>query len=187
MQRRSSQPCRWVRRARRINPGKGHNTCDLNIFTNVTVTKCVGFYDKNANKGDTGDAISGDMLNALQLLLGGSPTGTIVEKIDYGKNDVAGDFNTTLYGLTVVGYHWGGGNDAAKNGSAFYLFDAGSEGVTSLGMVAGMHKALSNGVVLYTGTPSIPGVVVPEPSTYLLMLAGLGGIGLAVRRRRDNA
>jgi hypothetical protein len=41
---------------------------------------------------------------------------------------------------------------------------------------------LSCGVNCSIGAPPVPGV--PEPSTYVLMFAGLGAIGAALRRRR---
>lgn len=163
--------------------------CDLNIFTNVTATKCVGFFDKNdAQKGDIGNALNADQQLAMQLF--GLPTdGTILNKVVYSNGD--GNFGMTFYGITVVGYHWGNypdDPDNIGNVSALYYFDAGVDGVSDLGMTK-TSQGLSNGIVFYTGNPPCTGEgcnEVPEPSSFGLVAAGIAGLGIMVRRRRRS-
>jgi len=78
----------------------------------------------------------------------------------------------------------------ASNQFSLYLFDGGTAGITSIafttvgtsvnghGIPQGLsHASLYDADVVPTVTPT------PEPSTYLLMVTGLGLVGL-VRRRR---
>lgn len=46
------------------------------------------------------------------------------------------------------------------------------------------NKALSNAMLFTKTNIPDPNIVVPEPSTYAMMLAGMVGLGVAARRRR---
>ena len=48
-------------------------------------------------------------------------------------------------------------------------------------------SGLSGGSASYAGTLAFVASVVPEPGTWMLMVAGIGAIGLVLRRRRDSA
>ena len=89
------------------------------------------------------------------------------------------NFGTTLFGLTIIGAHFGNVDGPAGNVSVFWLFDFGTTGVT--GVQLDNTQGFSNAALYTTGTPP-PGV--PEPATWALMLMGFGAAGYAIRRRR---
>lgn len=134
---------------------------------------CQGYYDKNVLKTGAGDLASADEVTALNLL-GLTGTITVLEKIEG-----SGDFDTLLNGLTWIGVHYGRGNGPVDNPggvTAFYRFDAG----TNLDSFSFTNGSIS-GVALYsTG-------VIPEPATWGLMILGIGGIGIAMRRRQRQS
>jgi len=158
--------------------------CDLGLTTPDAID-CAGYYPGNLNAGsqteNIQDAIAsldgdyewdGDWATAeatKQLTLGGA-----------GSNELS--FGETLFGLTIIGAHFGNVAGPAGNVSVFWLFDFGTEGAdfVTLDNVQGFSNA-----VLYTtgGTPPVP-----EPATWAMMLLGFGAAGTAMRRsRRRNA
>jgi hypothetical protein len=87
--------------------------------------------------------------------------------------DTAGQFDI-LEWLTFTG---GTGRYAGATGSATYT------GLLTLGMVEGMPGSWATGT--FAGTLAAPGI--PEPGVWGLLIAGLGAIGAASRRRRALA
>ena len=99
-----------------------------------------------------------------------------------GDNNNELNFSQTLYGVTVVGAHFGASLlGQQQNVSVFWLFDFGNEGADSValnGDLDGLNiNAFSNGTLYLTGTPSVP-----EPGTWLMLLLGFAGIGFTLRR-----
>lgn len=88
------------------------------------------------------------------------------------------NFGKTLFGQTIIGVHFGNvAVDPTGNISAFWLLDLGAAGANfvSLDNTRGFSNA-----VLYTTTPP----AVPEPATWLMMIAGFGAIGFGLRQAR---
>ena len=158
--------------------------CDVGLTTPDAID-CAGYYPQNWNAGSPqqialtqeaiasldgdfewdGDwnAVSGSTQLAVDL---GGPNG---DQLSFGQ---------TLFGLTVIGAHFGNVEGPAGNVSVFWLFDFGTEGAdfVTLDNTDGFSNA-----VLYTtgGTPPVP-----EPATWAMMLLGFGAAGTAMRRSR---
>ncbi len=85
------------------------------------------------------------------------------------------DFGTELFGDTYIGVHWGG-----NEGTAFYLlhFD------TPTTQIAINRNRFSGGVLFSTELFTPPAV--PEPASWAMLIAGMGIVGFAMRRRKTT-
>lgn len=149
-------------------------------FTNPDATACTGYYSGNLLNGSPEDrafqAAAIALLPAGAGVFDGSQAAWDALdpewKIDGGTPI---DFGVTLYGVNIIGAHFGNAFETAENNvSVFWQIDFGTEGGT---LTLANPQGWSN-AVLYT-----PGVV-PEPATWAMMIAGFGMTGAAIRRRK---
>lgn len=154
--------------------------CDVTL-TAPDAMDCAGYFSGNLLNGSAEDIAN--QQEAIAELDGdfvwdgdwASVEGTkILTLTGTGENEI--DFGTALFGQTIIGAHFGNVAGPAGNVSVFWLFDFGTEGVTSIALddVQGFSNA-----VLYTTAPAVP-----EPATWAMMLLGFGAAGYAMRRRR---
>ena len=158
--------------------------CDAGLVQGAS--SCAGYYQGNLLNNSPADiplqtAAIGD-LNAGYTFNGDFNATTKVETLT-GGNMI--DFGQMLTGETVVGIHFGNVAGPAGNVTAFYLFDFGADGMSSITLNDTM--GFSNAVLYNTGgIGGGMGGAVPEPATWALMVLAFGGIGMALRGRREQ-
>jgi hypothetical protein len=156
--------------------------CDATL-TNPDALDCAGYYSGNLINGSEEDRA--DQAAALALLGygdlfdGSEAAWDALDpqwKIVATEGDSPVDFGVTLFGINVIGAHFGNVPGDAGNVSVFWVIDFGEAGGTlTLDDATGWSNA-----VLYTP----PGV--PEPATWAMMLLGFGAAGTALRRSRRS-
>jgi len=153
-------------------------------LTTPNAIDCDGYYSQNVLDGSATDVALQQQAIAN---LGGSWDGDWTALVNAGDvitaltNTNELDFGKTLFGLTIIGAHYGNIPDPGAsqgNVSVFWLFDFGTTGADHVTL--NNTQGWSNAALYETGTP--PGV--PEPATWAMMLLGFGGVGVAMRRRR---
>jgi hypothetical protein len=140
-------------------------------------TSCSGWWEGNLLGGSPQQiADTKAALLALGFVWNGS---TIVQNIPSGNSDGIIDFNGILSGNTIIGVHRGGNgrNGDPGNATAFFKW-------SNLAPTDKLKLNISglSGHTLYTTTFS----QVPEPGTWMLMIAGIGLVGWQLRRRRQT-
>lgn len=164
----------------------GAHACSLSDLAGITATACTGWYEGNMN--DTA-ALTADT-TALNLLPGGGGFTALntawLDKIDVSGNPIS--FSQTMYGDTIVSFHNGAAkgqpNSIGYDGTAFYEFNAGLAGLTSLNLNV---PGWSNAALWLTGSAPPPVTGVPEPAIWAMLLVGFGGLGVALRGHRKAA
>ena len=160
--------------------------CDPTLVT-PNASDCSGYYDGNLLGGsatkielqkqaiadlDSDFVFDGDW---------GAVEGTKILTLS-GGNML--DFGMMLYGETIIAAHFGNVAGPAGNVTAFYLFDFGTTGVSSITL--NNTQGFSNAVLYTTGAGAVP-----EPAVWMLLILAFGGIGFAMRnaktRRRGAA
>jgi hypothetical protein len=140
---------------------------------------CAGFVFGNAlNNAENTDPTTSELLAELGYF--GSLAG--IETIS-GAGGMTIDFNTLLFGETIVGIRFGNGSGApggsGSNGdgddTAFYKFNADATGLDAFTTIYG---ARSSARLYSTGVGAVP-----EPSTWMFMLLGMAGVGFTMRRK----
>lgn len=169
-----------------VGPAATATTCLNFSFSGATETSCAGGYTGNLI---TGTSMTNSTGVAALSALGAGTTYLAQITNSSGFGGSGGnviDFGTTLTGTVVIGIHYGGAGDSGGEATSFFAFNAGS-GVSSITVTGRTGTqipfGLSNAALFENGGP------VPEPATWGMMLLGLAGIGVAVRRskRRNPA
>lgn len=151
----------------------------------VSANACSGYYADNLIGGSP-DKIEAQIYGVSQL------PGTFEWNGDWdsinkitslsGPQGDQMNFGTTLFGITIIGAHFGNVAGPAGNVSVFWLFDFGTTGANFVTLAD--TGGWSNAALYTTGTPPS----VPEPATWAMMLLGFGAAGAAMRRsRRQNS
>ena len=156
------------------------SACDLGLPTPDAIA-CAGYYSGNLLNGSAEDIANQQA--AIDSLPGdfqfdgdwGALAGNTILTLTNGNQL---NFGETMFGLTIIGAHFGNVAGDAGNVSVFWLFDFGTEGADFVTLDD--PTGWSNATLYTTGTP--PGV--PEPATWAMMLFGFGAAGTALRRSR---
>lgn len=167
------------------------SACDLGLPTPNAIA-CAGYYDGNLLNGSPTDIANQQA--AIDSLPGTYQWGgnwsalenstnpdSVITSLTNGNQM---NFSTTMFGLTIIGAHFGNIAGDAGNVSVFWLFDFGTTGANFVTLDD--PQGWSNAALYTTGSPPPPPTV-PEPATWAMMLLGFGAAGAAMRRSRRKA
>jgi len=165
------------------SPALASEPCDIGLPT-PDATACAGYFTGNLLNGSPTDRTA--QQNAIASLPGpytwdGNWTGLVVDgrSITSLQNGNQLNFGQTMFGLTIIGAHFGNVAGPAGNVSVFWLIDFGTTGANYLTLDD--PQGWSNAALYTTGTRP---PAVPEPATWAMMLVGFGAAGAAMRRSR---
>ena len=144
--------------------------------------KCTGWYYGNLNGGGTvGGTVPADELAAIKLLDPTISSLTVLAYLPSLNGATQFDFGQLLSGKTIIGLHkgaagdWQTGRGKPGSGTAFYLWN----NLSPQQKISVNLAGLSNATLYMTSS-------VPEPGTWMLMIAGVGLVGWQLRRRRQT-
>ena len=140
-----------------------------------TASACSGWWAGNLLGGNATQLT--DTQTALAQLGLSWDKVTVIQTIDENYIKPFMNFTPLLSGTTIIGVHRGGNGNNGDPGqaTAFFRWDnLNKQDVITLNLSG-----------LSTHTLYVMGVV-PEPSTWLLMIAGVGLVGWQLRRRRQT-
>ena len=145
-----------------------------------TASACVGWYAGNLLGGSP--AMRTDAKAALALLGYNWSPNTLVNTIEtvlppVGSPAGSIDFTGFLSGTTIIGIHKGAGGTNTGSSTAFFKWT----NLSPTDVITLNLNGLSTST-LYITTFS----QVPEPGTWMLMIAGIGLMGWQLRRRRQS-
>ena len=111
-----------------------------------------------------------------------------ITKIESLNGATLVNFGSALFGDTFVGFHFGNGAGLGDQATGFYRFDAGQTGITSfdLNILQGSSGAILYKTGIFNGGGGGGTGNVPEPSTWMTLIAGFTMLGLTARRRRNK-
>jgi hypothetical protein len=157
------------------------SACNNSQLTSVTgnqpASQCSGWWAGNL-LGNSAAQIA-DTKAALALLGFVWNGSTIVQNIPSGNSAGLIDFNGILSGNTIIGVHRGGNGKDGDPGNATAFFKWANLSPTDK---LQLNISGLSGQTLYLTTFS----QVPEPGTWMLMIAGIGLMGWQLRRRRQT-
>lgn len=151
------------------------NDCKLTDVS-PNATACRGWFSGNLlaeGGGKKNEAMKTDIAAELLALGFVWDKVTIIQKIDGGGGSNIIDFAGLLSGKTIIGVHRGG--FAGGGETAFFAWN----NLDKQDKITLNLSGLSGHTLYVMG-------VVPEPSTWLLMIAGVGLVGWQLRRRRQT-
>lgn len=156
------------------------SACDSTLTTPDAIA-CSGYFSGNLINGSPSDIANSQ--DAIQLLPGdfewdGNWAAVDATKVEELVGGSVIDFGQTLFGLTIIGAHFGNVFGPDGNVSVFWLFDFGTEGASSITL--DHPEGFSSAAIYNTGTSPVP-----EPVTWAMMLLGFGVTGFALRRKRQ--
>lgn len=156
--------------------------CNSATDLSVAASDCRGYYDGNVNglpDDPSNQPEYNDVLGVLSSLLGTTVTSYhIIENLgDLSTNNPNSeiDFSALLQGKVVIGIHKGKAGRTGVEGTAFYLFN----NLSPTDKLTFNLQGLSNAQLYLNGG------AVPEPATWMLMIAGVGMVGFAMRRKQQ--
>jgi hypothetical protein len=121
-----------------------------------------------------------DLLTALSFNFLGKNWDTTSAHTALLSFDSTGALTDAWFGNTCSGGGGTGQCSISGNGDWYVTAGAGSAALPPA------QESSSLGTAVYTPVAATPVAAVPEPSTYALMLAGLGVVGFVARRRRQS-
>lgn len=151
------------------------NDCNLTDVS-PNATDCRGWFEGNLlkdGKGGPNAQLKTDIAVELAALGFVWDKLTIIEKVDGNSAGII-DFTSLLSGKTIIGVHRGDQGGTGGETAFFAWNNLNKQDKIQLNL-----SGLSSQTLYVMG-------VVPEPSTWLLMIAGVGLVGWQLRRRRQT-